>query len=55
MLVEAQKNYKQKRKKCIKKIPKFTKEQLDFIKIRFNKYHDTPEQLIYLYFLEVWC
>ncbi len=49
---QAQKDYKQKRKKCIKKLPKFTKEQLDFIKIRFNKYHDTPEQLIYRYFLE---
>ena len=49
---DAHKDYKQKRKKCIKKIPEFTKEQLDFIKTRFNKYHDTPEQLIYRYFIE---
>jgi len=49
---QAQKDYKQKRKKCIKKLPEFTKEQLEFIKTRFNKYHDTPEQLIYRYFLE---
>ncbi len=34
---QAQKDYKQRRKKCIKKLPKFTKEQSDFIKIRFNK------------------
>ncbi len=46
---QSQKYYKQKRKKCIKKLPEFKKEQLDFIKIRFNKYHDTPEQLIYCY------
>ncbi len=49
---EAQKDYKKKRKKSIKKLPIFTEDQLYFIKIRFNKYHDTPEQLIYLYFLE---
>ncbi|ALA97202.1 Spiroplasmavirus-related protein [Spiroplasma kunkelii CR2-3x] len=30
----------------------FTEEQLNFIKIRFNKYRDTPEQLIYRYFLK---
>ncbi len=39
-------------KKCIKKLPKFTKGQLYFIKTRFNKYYDTPEQLIYRYFIE---
>ncbi|AHF60806.1 hypothetical protein P344_02115 [Spiroplasma mirum ATCC 29335] len=36
-------DYKQKRKKCIKKLTEFTKKKLDFIKIRFNKYHDTSE------------
>ncbi|WP_374696426.1 IS30 family transposase [Spiroplasma endosymbiont of Polydrusus formosus] len=49
---DVHKYYKQKRKKCIKKIPEFTKKQLDFIKTRFNKYHDTLEQLIYRYFIE---
>ncbi len=39
-------------KKCIKKLPKFTKEQFYFIKIRFNKYQYTNEQLIYHYFIE---
>ncbi len=49
---DAHKDYKQKRKKCIKKVPEFTKKQLDFIKTRFNKYRDTPQQLIYRYFIE---
>ncbi len=46
------KNIIKKRKKCIKKISEFAKEKLDFIKTRFNKYNDTPEQLIYRYFIE---
>ncbi|WP_253301716.1 IS30 family transposase [Spiroplasma endosymbiont of Phyllotreta cruciferae] len=48
---KSDKMYYEKRKKNNKRY-KFTKEQLNFIKIRFNKYHDTPEQLIYRYFLE---
>ncbi|ALA98157.1 Spiroplasmavirus-related protein [Spiroplasma kunkelii CR2-3x] len=50
--VEAHKDYYKKRKKCIKKLPEFTEEQLNFIQIRFNKYRDTPGQLIYRYFLK---
>ncbi|ALA97627.1 Spiroplasmavirus-related protein [Spiroplasma kunkelii CR2-3x] len=50
--VEAHKDYHKKRKKCIKKLPEFTEEQLNFIQIRFNKYHDSPRELIYRYFLK---
>ncbi|PQP79153.1 IS30 family transposase [Spiroplasma sp. ChiS] len=44
--IEAQKDYKRKRKKCIKKLPTFTEEQLNFIHLRFNVYHDSPAEII---------
>ncbi len=43
---EAQKDYKKKRKKSIKKMPEFTEEQEEWLNVRFNKYHDTPSQII---------
>ncbi len=54
-LYQAEKDYKQKRKKFIKKIPKFTKEQLYFIKIRFNKYPRYTRTINLSLFLGVWC
>ncbi|AXF97044.1 transposase of is30 family protein [Spiroplasma phoeniceum P40] len=44
--IEAQKDYYKKRKKCIKKLPEFTEEQLNFIHLRFNAYHDSPAEII---------
>ncbi|WP_310622585.1 IS30 family transposase [Spiroplasma citri] len=44
--IEAQKDYYKKRKKCIKKLPEFTEEQLNFIHLRFNVYHDSPAEII---------
>ncbi|APE75831.1 hypothetical protein SCITRI_001969 (plasmid) [Spiroplasma citri] len=38
-----------KEKRIIKRF-KFTEEQLNFIHLRFNVYHDSPSELIYCYF-----
>ncbi|WP_253301027.1 IS30 family transposase [Spiroplasma endosymbiont of Phyllotreta cruciferae] len=43
---EAQKDYKQKRKKCIKKLPAFTDEQQEFLNLRFNILYDSPAEII---------
>lgn len=44
-------DYWKKRKKCIKHIM-FSDKELRWLDKRFNKYHDTPKQLIYRYFIE---
>ncbi len=41
-LYQAQKYYKQKRKKSIKKLPTFTEEQEEFLNLRFNIFYDSP-------------
>lgn len=43
---KAHNDYLKKRKKCIKKLPEFTEEQKEWLNVRFNKYHDTPSQII---------
>nr|CAK98242.1 transposase of is30 family protein [Spiroplasma citri] len=43
--------YYEKRKKNNKRC-KFTEEQINFMKIRLNKYHDAPREFIYRYFLK---
>lgn len=43
---EAQKDYKQKRKKSIKKLPTFTEEQQEFLNLRFNILGDSPAEII---------
>ncbi|RUO85780.1 IS30 family transposase [Spiroplasma endosymbiont of Megaselia nigra] len=43
---EAQKDYKHKRKKCIKKLPTFTEEQKEFLNLRFNILYDSPAEII---------
>ncbi|QED24163.1 IS30 family transposase [Spiroplasma citri] len=48
---KSDKMYYKKRKKNNKRC-KFTEEQINFIQIRFNKYHDSPSELIYRYFLK---
>ncbi len=45
-LYEAQKDYKQKRKKSIKKLPTFTEEQQEFLNLRFNILGDSPAEII---------
>ena len=49
---EAQKDYKQKRKKSIKKPPEFKKEQKEWLNLRFNIFHDSPTQIIHRYFIK---
>ncbi len=49
---KAQKDYKQKRKKCIKKLPEFTEEQKEWLNLRFNILHDSPIQIIHRYFIK---
>nr|CAK99683.1 transposase of is30 family c-terminal truncated protein [Spiroplasma citri] len=48
---KSDKMYYEKRKKNNKRF-KFTEEQLNFIHLRFNVYHDSPSELIYRYFLK---
>ncbi|WP_374941060.1 IS30 family transposase [Spiroplasma citri] len=48
---KSDKMYYKKRKKNNKRC-KFTEEQINFMKIRLNKYHDSPSELIYRYFLK---
>ncbi|WFG96404.1 IS30 family transposase [Spiroplasma citri] len=48
---KSDKMYYEKRKKNNKRC-KFTEEQINFMKIRLNKYHDSPSELIYRYFLK---
>ncbi|WP_338954806.1 IS30 family transposase [Spiroplasma endosymbiont of Polydrusus cervinus] len=43
---EAQKDYKQKRKKSIKKLPTFTEKQQEFLNLRFNIFCDSPAEII---------
>ncbi len=43
---EAQKDYKQKRKKSIKKLPTFTEEQEEFLNLRFNIFYDSQAEII---------
>ncbi|APE74883.1 plectrovirus-related protein [Spiroplasma citri] len=43
--------YYEERKKNNKRC-KFTEEQINFVKIRLNKYRDTPREFIYRYFLK---
>lgn len=43
---ESQKDYKQKRKKSIKKLPTFTEEQQEFLNLRFNIFGDSPAEII---------
>ncbi|APE75758.1 plectrovirus-related protein [Spiroplasma citri] len=48
---KSDKMYYEKRKKNNKRC-KFTEEQINFMKIRLNKYYDSPSELIYRYFLK---
>ncbi|MFW4371265.1 MAG: IS30 family transposase [Spiroplasma sp. hy2] len=50
--VEAQKDYKQKRKKCIKKTPTFTEEQQEFLNLRFNIFGDSPAEIIHRFLIK---
>ena len=50
--VEAQKDYKQKRKKCIKKLPIFTEEQQEFLNLRFNIFGDSPAEIIHRFLIK---
>ncbi len=43
---EAQKDYKQKRKKSIKKLPTFTEKQEEFLNLRFNIFYNSPAEII---------
>ncbi|ALA97336.1 Spiroplasmavirus-related protein [Spiroplasma kunkelii CR2-3x] len=48
---KSDKMYYEKRKKN-NKICNFTEEQINFMKIRLNKYCDSPKEFIYRYFLK---
>ncbi|AXF96702.1 transposase of is30 family protein [Spiroplasma phoeniceum P40] len=48
---KSDKMYYNKRKKNNKRC-KFTEEQINFMKIRLNKYRDSPREFIYCYFLK---
>ncbi|WP_425377899.1 IS30 family transposase [Spiroplasma endosymbiont of Polydrusus pterygomalis] len=52
MLVEAQKDYKQKRKRSIKKLPTFTEEQQEFLNLRFNIFGDSPAEIIHRFLIK---
>ncbi|UZQ31266.1 MAG: IS30 family transposase [Spiroplasma phoeniceum] len=43
---KAHDDYYKKRKKSIKKLPEFREKQKEWLNVRFNKYHDTPSQII---------
>ncbi len=52
MPVEAQKDYKQKRKRSIKKLPTFTEEQQEFLNLRFNIFGDSPAEIIHRFLIK---
>lgn len=46
---DALNDYLKKRKKCIKKPPKLSKKKLEWLNLRFNKYHNSPWEIIKRY------
>ncbi|WP_425378555.1 IS30 family transposase [Spiroplasma endosymbiont of Polydrusus pterygomalis] len=49
---KAHNDYLKKRKKSIKKPPKLTEEQKEWLNLRFNILHNSPPQIIHRYFIK---